>query len=147
MLKEELKQRNLTLAGKKAELIERLEVDDVHRSSPLPAKTRQAANDTQRSPLQSRTLTPRQSLSADDDALLGRFTVAQLQSELRKRGLSPVGKKNELVARLSLAGGNDNIISGSVPEELTPKVSKPKSPLSIPYSLSSSVLIFNSSHL
>lgn len=128
MLKEELKQRNLTLAGKKAELIERLEGDDVKRSSPLPAAAAAKTAASQRSPLQDRSATPRQSLSGDDNALLSKFTVAQLQNELRKRGLSPVGKKDELVARLSLAGGE--LISGSVPEELTPKVSKPKSPLS-----------------
>lgn len=128
MLKEELKQRNLTLAGKKAELIERLETDDVKRSSPLPEKARRLTDPHGRSPLLHRSATPQQSssLSADESTVLSKFTVAELQSELRKRGLSPVGRKEELVARLSLAGGE---VVGMV-EELTPKVAKPKSPLS-----------------
>ena len=138
MLKEELKQRNLTLSGKKAELIHRLESDDVSRgagtsSSPSRIKSVETqltslgqAVESQSSPIKRVSAppakTPRQSLNPEEAQLLSRLTVTQLQQELRKRGLSPLGRKDELVARLTMTPKDA--------EELTPRIVKPKSPIS-----------------
>lgn len=103
MLKEELKTRQLTLTGKKSELIERLESDDLGRISP-------------RSILEEATE-------------LSKYTVAQLQEELRNRGLSPVGKKDELVARLA-ASPDPFAAAPSTANDETPKIRAQRTPSS-----------------
>lgn len=86
-LKEELKQRSLSSTGRKLDLIERLEEADrtpilISRKTGREETTSEVGDETV-------------------EKVLAKMTVAQLQDELLRRGLSPVGKKTELVARLA----------------------------------------------
>ena len=104
-LKEELKQRNLVSYGRKLDLIERLEESD--RTPVVAASGRRASRAAESS-------------EVDDDVVqkvLGKMSVAQLQEELMRRGLSPVGKKNELVARLAF----DDVSSSAAVSSSSPR--------------------------
>lgn len=121
MLKEELKNRSLTISGNKSELIERLENDDTSKrpSFTITSRTRSFEPIAASPSPSKRGNGQRPSLSGEEANLLSRLTVSQLQAELKRRGMSSFGKKDDLVARLSEA------------EELTPKVVRPRSPTSM----------------
>ena len=121
-LKEELKQRNLNLVGRKIDLIERLEQAD---RTPLTAAQQSNVGKMGGSTLRRGIRSEGEDSELDEAVMqraIAKMTVAQLQDELMRRGLSPVGKKDELLARLAA----DNI---SFPPKSSPskRVSPPRS--------------------
>jgi hypothetical protein len=84
-LKEELTTRGFSLAGKKADLIARLEADDASRSAEVAAPEQAGEDDAE---------------NEEEEADWMSYTIPKLKEELTARSLRVSGKKADLVARL-----------------------------------------------
>ena len=113
-LKEELTTRGLSLAGRKADLIARLEADDASRSAfavPEQAGEGDAEDEEER------------------EADWMSYTVAKLKEELTARGLRVSGKKADLIARLETHEKCEAIDPAPAPKrtKTSNSVSRPRS--------------------
>ena len=87
-IKAELKRRGLDVSGKKADLISRLEANEL---SPSSAAVVSSAKKQQKQ------------AEKESGSNLLKLTVAQLRQKLRRKGLQVGGKKQELIERLESA--------------------------------------------